>query len=211
ASCWTKPAVVTGAGLRPDQSGKPFGNQDLSRRLSRDNRSVAAHRCDLKQGSGNIHKSTQMSKRIPQDARTAQRTYGGRIYNAQAVVDSAEQIIVAAETTNAANDKEQAVPMAQAALDNLNAAGIEQPKAADGTPTPIPNTADTGYFSKEAVEELEKMGIDPHIATGRQKHHEAPVPPEAAAPSAEAAGLTHHFFRAYAPLFPAFLRVYHGN
>ncbi len=24
-------------------------------------------------------------------------------------------------------------------------------------------------------------------------------------------GLTHHFFRAYAPLFPAFLRVYHGN
>ena len=76
---------------------------------------------------------------------------------------------------------------AQAALDNLNAAGIEQPKAADGTPTPIPNTADTGYFSKEAVEELEKMGIDPHIATGRQKHHEAPVPPEAAAPSAEAA------------------------
>ena len=72
-------------------------------------------------------------------------------------------------------------------LANLNAAGIEQPKAADGTPTPIPNTADTGYFSKEAVEELEKMGIDPHIATGRQKHHEAPVPPEAAAPSAEAA------------------------
>ena len=108
-------------------------------------------------------------------------------YNAQAVVDSAEQIIVAAETTNEANDKQQAVPMAQAALDNLNAAGIEQPKAADGTPTPIPNTADTGYFSKEAVEELEKMGIDPHIATGRQKHHEAPVPPEAAAPSAEAA------------------------
>src|SRR5271157_3067092 len=108
-------------------------------------------------------------------------------YNAQAVVDSAEQIIVAAETTNEANDKQQAVPMAQAALDNLNAAGIEQPKAADGTPTPIPNTADTGYFSKEAVEELEKMGMDPHIATGRQKHHEAPVPPEAAAPSAEAA------------------------
>ena len=96
---------------------------------------------------------------------------------------------MAAETTNEANDKQQAVPMAQAALDNLNAAGIEQPKAADGTPTPIPNTADTGYFSKEAVEELEKMGIDPHIATGRQKHHEAPVLAEAAAPSAEAAHL----------------------
>ena len=70
--------------------------------------------------------------------------------------------------------------MAQAALDNLNAAGIERPKAADGTPTPIPNTADTGYFSEEAVEGLEKMGIDPHLATGRQKHHEAPAAAEAA-------------------------------
>ena len=70
-------------------------------------------------------------------------------YNAQAVVDAEEQIIVAAEVTSAANDKQQAVPMAQAALDNLNAAGIERPKAADGTPMPIPNTADNGYFSKK--------------------------------------------------------------
>ena len=108
-------------------------------------------------------------------------------YNAQAVVDAEEQIIVAAEVTSAANDKQQAVPMAQAALDNLNAAGIERPKAADGTPTPIPNTADTGYFSEKAVEGLEQVGMDPHLAIGRQKHHEAPVPPEAAAPSAEAA------------------------
>jgi transposase len=107
-------------------------------------------------------------------------------YNAQAMVDGADQIIVAAEATNAANDKEQAVPIAQAALDNLKAAGIERPTAADGTPTPIPNTADTGYFSEKAVGELEQMGIDPHIAVGRQKHHEAPVPAEAAAPSAEA-------------------------
>ena len=36
--------------------------------------------------------------------------------------------------THAANDKQQAVPMAQAALDNLEAAGIERPKGADGTP-----------------------------------------------------------------------------
>ena len=107
-------------------------------------------------------------------------------YNAQAVVDGAEQIIVAAEVTIAANDKEQAVPMAQAALDNLNAAGIERPKAADGTPTPIPNTADTGYFSKEAVEGLEKLGMDPHLATGRQKHHDEADESEAATPAAEA-------------------------
>jgi transposase len=105
-------------------------------------------------------------------------------YNAQAVVDAAEQIIVAAEVTNAANDKEQAVPMARAGLDNLKAAGIEPPRAADGTPIPIPNTADAGYFSEKAVGDLESMGIDPHIAIGRQKHHETPVPAEPAVPSA---------------------------
>ena len=97
-------------------------------------------------------------------------------YNAQAVVDSAEQIIVAAEATNAANDKEQAVPMAKAALENLKAAGIELPQATDGQPSAIPNTADAGYFSEKAVGELERMGIDPHIAIGRQKHHETPAP-----------------------------------
>ena len=87
------------------------------------------------------------------------------------MVDGAEQIIVAAEVTNAANDKQQAVPMAQAALDNLNAAGIERPKGADGTPTPIPNTADTGYFSEEAVEEL---GEDGHGSAHRHRSPEAP-------------------------------------
>jgi hypothetical protein len=100
-------------------------------------------------------------------------------YNAQAVVDSTEQIIVAAEVTSEANDKQQAVPMAQAALDNLNAAGIERLRGADGKPVPIPNTADSGYFSEKAVEETEKIGMDPHFAVGRQKHHEAPTPPPA--------------------------------
>jgi transposase len=107
-------------------------------------------------------------------------------YNAQAVVDSTEQIIVAAEVTSEANDKQQAVPMAQAALDNLNAAGIERPRGADGKLVPIPNTADSGYFSEKAVEETEKIGMDPHFAVGRQKHHEAPIPPPATVPEAGA-------------------------
>jgi len=94
-------------------------------------------------------------------------------YNAQAVVDGEDQIIVAAKVTNQANDKQQGVPMAQAALENVTAAEIDRPKSVDGTLMPIPNTADAGYFSEEAVEDLEKMGIDPYIATGRQKHHEA--------------------------------------
>ena len=104
-------------------------------------------------------------------------------YNAQAVVDGADQIIVAAELTPAANDKQQAVPMAQAALDNLNAAAIERPQAADGTVAPIPNTADTGYFSAEAVGGLGRIGMDPYLAVGRQKHHEEPVATEPTAPS----------------------------
>ena len=107
-------------------------------------------------------------------------------YNAQAVVDAENQIIVSAEVTNAANDKQQGVPLGQAALDNLDAAGIERPQAADGTPAPIPNTLDNGYFSEEAVDELGKMGMDPHIATGRQKHNEAPSPLVAGAPPADA-------------------------
>ncbi len=107
-------------------------------------------------------------------------------YNAQAVADGADQIIVAAAVTNAANDKEQAVPMGQAALENLQAAGIPRPRAADGTPAPIPNTADNGYFSEKAVVDLEGLGLDPHLATGRQKHHETPVAREGAAPAAKA-------------------------
>src|SRR6516225_2145422 len=109
-------------------------------------------------------------------------------YNAQAVVDGAEQIIVSAEVTNAANDKQQAVPMARAALENLSAAGIERPKGVDGTPTPIPNTADSGYFSERAVGELEALGMDPHVAIDRQKHHEevaAETPAPAPAASAK--------------------------
>jgi transposase len=107
-------------------------------------------------------------------------------YNAQAVADGAGQIIVAAEVTIAANDKQQAVPMARAALDNLGAAGIDRPRAADGTPAATPNTADTGYFSEGAIEGLEGLGMDPYLAVGRQKHHEEPVPSETATPSAEA-------------------------
>jgi hypothetical protein len=104
---------------------------------------------------------------------------------------------VAAEVTNQANDKQQGVPMARAALDNVDTAGIEKPKTADGTAVPIPNTADSGYFSEKAIEELEKMGMDPHGATGRQKHHEAAVPVVAggAAPAASAKEKMQHKLR----------------
>jgi len=92
-------------------------------------------------------------------------------YNAQAVVDADEQIIVAAEVTNQANDKQQGVPMAQAALDNVNAPRSTGP-VGGRTPVPIPNTADSGYFSEQAVADLEKMGIDPHIARSTETPRE---------------------------------------
>ena len=76
--------------------------------------------------------------------------------------------------------------MAQAALNNLEAAGIPRPMASDGTPTPIPNTADTGYFSAKAVAGLEQLGMDPYVAVERQKHHVAAVTSATTAPAPEA-------------------------
>lgn len=93
-------------------------------------------------------------------------------YNAQLVVDGAHQIILAAEVTAEANDKRQAVPMAKRALENLEAAEIQRPLDEQGQPRKIPNTADSGYFSEKAVQDLEDLQLDPHIATGRQKHHD---------------------------------------
>jgi len=92
-------------------------------------------------------------------------------YNAQAVVDSEHQIIVAAEVTAAANDKQQAVPLAQAAVDNVAAAAIERSRDDEGRPLPIPNTADNGYYSEENVRGVAAVGLDPYFAVGRQKHH----------------------------------------
>jgi transposase len=103
--------------------------------------------------------------------------YGG---NAQVVVDDACQIIVACDVVIDTNDKRQAVPMAEQALANLAAAGIERPRDAAGEVQKIISVEDTGYFSGAAVSGLEALGFDPYIATERQKHHVA----AAAAPPA---------------------------
>ena len=119
------------------------------------------------------------------DAKIMKRSNKGfdYCYNAQAVVDSEHQIIVAAETTAAANDKQQAVPLAQAAVANLDAAGIERPRDEQGEPRPIPNTADSGYYSAENVEGVAAAGLDPYFAVGRDKHHTPQVLQPAAASS----------------------------
>ncbi len=95
--------------------------------------------------------------------------------NAQASVDEAFQIIVACTVTDAANDKQQAVPMVKATKENLHQAGITLPEDADGQEQKIPVTLDSGYYSEAAATDVEELGFDPYMATGRQRHH-APVP-----------------------------------
>jgi transposase len=95
--------------------------------------------------------------------------------NAQISVDATCQIIVACFVTAAANDLQQAVPLAQATRENLEQAGVAMPVDEAGQPQKIPATADTGYFSAAAVAGLEGLGFDPYLATKRHKHHEGEV------------------------------------
>src|SRR3989441_456745 len=101
--------------------------------------------------------------------------------NAQASVDGACQIILACDVTEASNDKQQAEPLAQATLATLTQVGLEHPKDASGAVQSIPATLDNGYYSEAAVAALETLGVDPYIATERQRHHvpqaEAPETP----------------------------------
>ncbi len=91
--------------------------------------------------------------------------------NAQASVDGACQIILACDITAEANDKQQALPMAQLTAARLEQAGIEMPKDAEGVVEKIPATYDSGYYSEAAAEAVEPLGFDPYMATGRQRHH----------------------------------------
>jgi transposase len=85
-------------------------------------------------------------------------------YNAQAAVDGHAQVIVAAAVTQAANDKQQLVPLLTAVTRNLDA-------------TPGAASADSGYFSEAAVTAESLRGIDLHVAPDRQPHGKAPAPP----------------------------------
>jgi transposase len=91
--------------------------------------------------------------------------------NAQASVDGAYQIILACDVTAEANDKQQAVPMAELTAAYLKQAGIERLKDATGVLQKIPGTYDSGYYSEAAAEAVEQLGFDPYMATGRQRHH----------------------------------------
>jgi len=84
--------------------------------------------------------------------------------NAQAAVDSANQIIVACDVTGQSNDKQQFEPMLEQAQDNVGQ--DKKIKAA---------SADSGYYSETNAKFAEDKEIDAYIATKRTKHND-PVP-----------------------------------
>jgi transposase len=83
--------------------------------------------------------------------------------NAQAVANE-HRIILAADVTDQANDKRQALPMMDQARANLDAAGVARAIGAA--------LMDSGYSSETNTAGLEERGIAPHVATERLKHHE---------------------------------------
>ena len=88
-------------------------------------------------------------------------TSGGKhfiqAYNAQAAVDSANQIIVAAEVTNKPTDRGQAEPMME--IVKVNAGQL-----------PCQMSADAGYFSSDAVSNLTVLGIDVYMPPDKIGH-----------------------------------------
>ena len=82
-------------------------------------------------------------------------------YNAQAVVDTESMLVMVAQVTAAANDKEQVAPM----VEKVQAlpTGLNQPETI---------LIDSGYFSEKNVATCEAAKITPLIAVGREGHHQ---------------------------------------
>ena len=98
-------------------------------------------------------------------------------YNVQAAVDQDSRLIVGNTVSNHPNDQAEAIPTVDAIPTEVG-----KPKAA---------ALDNGYFSSTNIEELGARGIEPYIATGRDRHHqswqerfaqEPTPPPEDASP-----------------------------
>ena len=92
---------------------------------------------------------------------------GGRdflqAYNCQAVVDHEHQVIVAARATNLTSDKQQAAVMIAEAIANAGA-------------VPKEVSADAGYYSAQAIDDLHALGVDPFVAPEQTRHGRKPPP-----------------------------------
>jgi transposase len=100
-------------------------------------------------------------------------------FNAQAVVDSQAQVIVAADVSDEAPDTRQLEPALEQLDENLEAIEAELPEGAT-------LLGDAGYFSEDNVTTTTGHGLDPYLATGRFKHSE-PQPPAPRGPIPEGA------------------------
>ncbi|HWO34912.1 MAG TPA: IS1182 family transposase [Candidatus Acidoferrum sp.] len=116
------------------------------------------------------HNFTDAESRIMPDGANKGSFVQG--YNAQIAVDSASQVIVAAEITQETNDKQQLLPMIAQIVTNLE----QKPEKV---------SADTGYFSEANVTDASAKDVDLYVATGRDKHgyavetNSAPPPSDA--------------------------------
>ena len=73
-------------------------------------------------------------------------------------------MIVAARATNQSSDKRQAVGMMEETIANAGA-------------VPRELSADAGYYSAEAVENIHALGVDPFIAPEKTRHGKGPPLP----------------------------------
>ena len=78
-------------------------------------------------------------------------------------MDDAHQVIVAAQATNQPSDKQQGVPMIEQAI--VNAGEV-----------PRELSADAGYYSARALDELYALGVDPFVAPDKTRHGNVPPP-----------------------------------
>ena len=82
-------------------------------------------------------------------------------YNAQASVDEASQVVLAAEVGTNAGDVGQLLPTIDATEANLDAAGI--------TGRPATYIADAGYCSEDNLAAVHEAGLDVLVATGKPR------------------------------------------
>jgi transposase len=84
-------------------------------------------------------------------------------YNAQALVDDAHQVIVAAHLSQKSNDMDEVEPILDVVEQHLGK-----------IPAGMAVSADAGYFSETNVMLFEDAILKPYIATGKLKHGDLP-------------------------------------
>ena len=161
-----------------DQRGDELPDELAFRegRLQKIREAMAALEAEAQASAEQAAEEGNEHPRVPDDQ--AQRNFtnhqsrimpapGGRdflqAYNCQAVVDHDYLVIVAARATNQTSDKQQAVVMIEETIRNT---GV----------MPREVSADAGYYSAKAVDELSALGVDAFVAPEQTRHGRV-VPP----------------------------------